>query len=272
MAAQRVILFLILGCSFSSFSQKITKLKEFKVKGVEGLTVDRLGNFFLIFKNGEIKKYDPNGKLLASLKGKRGNPTLLEPWYHPSIFIYYRDKQEWVVYDRELKNPQINQIDPSIAINPYLVCPTNDNKLLVLDKADYSVKRVNRFTNEALFEFAIDTNFLSKSPNFTFIREYQNMIFLLDKNSGILVFNNIGKLINRIGNPGIVNFGFYGEELFYIQSDQTPALFDLYTEKKRLIPLEKIFNQMCITDERVIEIDNCNKLKIYSLVDSPKAD
>lgn len=264
-----LFLLLLLVKPATSAAQTVTKIKEFKAKGVKTLAVDRLGNFFLIFKNGAIKKYDPDCKLLASLKGGKITPTLVEPWYHPSIFVYDRSRQEWIVFDHNLKNPQVNPVDPSVAIAPYLVCPTNDNKLLVFDKADNSVKKVNRFTNESLFEFTIDTTKLAKAPDFIFLREYQNMIFLLDKNSGIWVYNNIGKLVNSIQVAGLEGFGFYGEEIFFLR-DGVLTLFDLYTEKTRQIPLEKAYRQSYITDERVISIDNYSRVSLCQFIDTPK--
>lgn len=209
------------------------------------------------------------GDGISMLKGGKITPTLVEPWYHPSIFVYDRSRQEWIVFDHNLKNPQVNPVDPSVAIAPYLVCPTNDNKLLVFDKADNSVKKVNRFTNESLFEFTIDTTKLAKAPDFIFLREYQNMIFLLDKNSGIWVYNNIGKLVNSIQVAGLEGFGFYGEEIFFLR-DGVLTLFDLYTEKTRQIPLEKAYRQSYITDERVISIDNYSRVSLCQFIDTPK--
>lgn len=250
-------------------SQTITKLKEFKAKGVSGLTVDRLGNFFLTFKNGSIKKYDPDGKVMASMKSKLGEPTLIEPWFHPSIFVYYRKTQQWIVYDRELKNPQVNKLDPSVAVDPYLVCPTNDNKLLVFDKADYSIKKIDRFNSAEVFEFKIDVTKISGSPDFIFMKEYQSMIFLLDKATGIYIYNSIGKLINLIPVHGLNNIGFYGQELFYPTATNV-ILIDLFTEKSREIPTGKAFRQSCITDERLFGIDNYNTIGLFRFQDSTK--
>ena len=263
------VLFFMSLYPLGGHTQTITKLKEFKVKGFSKLTVDRLGNFFLTFKNGTIRKYDPNGKLMASVKNKLGEPTLIEPWFHPSIFVYYRKTQQWIVYDRELKNPQVNHLDPSIAVDPYLVCPTNDNKLLIFDKADYSVKKIDRFNSALIFEFKIDSAKIARSTDFTFIREYQGMIFLLDKVYGIHMYNSIGKLIHAIPAQSIENFGFYGEELFYA-IDSKVTLLDLYTLKRREIPTKTTFRQSCITDERVIGVQNSGRLEILKFQDSNK--
>jgi len=134
-------------------AQALKKVKEFKAGRIENVAVDRLGDFFLVFKDGEIKKYDANGKILALLKntnlnGQRRAPTLLEPWFHPKILVYYQQRQQIINYDRNFQNPDIQQLDPSIAIKPLLACPTNDNKLLVLDGADFSIKKVNPLNNE----------------------------------------------------------------------------------------------------------------------------
>jgi hypothetical protein len=262
-------LLILLHLCFSGQAQTFSKLREIKFRGVTGLTVDRLGNFFLTFKNGKIKKYDPDGKQLAVLKSKLGEPTLIEPWFHPSIFTYYRNEQQWITFDRQFKNPQVNQLDPSVAVEPYLVCPTNDNKLLVFDKADYTVKKINRFTNELIFEFAIDTTTFSKQVGFTFIREYQSIIFLLDKTKGIHLYNSIGKRLNTIAGPDLLNFGFYGEELIYSQNDRV-IFFDLYTERVREVPSPGHFNQLIITDERLIGLNQKGAVEIFRFMDQGK--
>ncbi|MGC4023127.1 MAG: hypothetical protein QM734_14860 [Cyclobacteriaceae bacterium] len=252
-------------------AQTPKKLKEFSEKNIENASVDRLGNLFLIFKNGSIKKYDANGKVIASLK-KGELPTLLEPWYHPRIFSYQKEKQQFTFYDHDLKQTESKKIDPSVAINPFLVCPTNDNKLLVLDQADWSIKKIN-YGENVLSEFAIDTTALSK-PSFVYLREYQNLIFIFDTNSGILIYSNLGKKINHI-KCKINNFGFYGEELFYLIDDKV-VFFDLYSEKSREIKLE-LGKFVIVTDERIFLVQESGKVMVYEFLaensdEKPKQD
>jgi len=237
------------------------KLKELPLKNIDNVSVDRLGDLFIIFKNGSIKKYDANGKELAVLK-KGKSPTLIEPWYHPKIFTYDRANQQSIVYDHNFHLPQINKIDPSIAVNPFLVCPTNDNKLLVLDQADWSIKKANPSTGKVLVEFNIDTTGMSK-PIFSYLREYQNLIFLLDKYSGIFIFSNLGKKINHI-KCTIQNFGFYGEELFYLVDDRV-IFFDLYSEKTREVKVEP-GKFVVVTDERIFVVKSNDRVAIYEFI------
>ena len=43
-------------------AQNLKKIKGFRPGKIENVSVDRLGNFFLVFENGTIKKYDANGR------------------------------------------------------------------------------------------------------------------------------------------------------------------------------------------------------------------
>jgi hypothetical protein len=238
----------------------IKKIKEFKSGEVTHVTVDRLGNFFLVTKNGSIKKYDAQGKVLASLKGK--SVSLIEPWYHPVIFLYDQKKQNYTTYGRLFENEKITSVEPAWAIEPTLVCPSNDNKLWLYDQADASIKKVNPFSKEVLVEFNLDTLQFKTKPLFTHLREYQNMIFLIDKNSGIIILSNIGKQINKIVKSGIQNFNFYGEELYYLD-DNSIKFFDLYTEETRQIKIESESRFVLVTDERIILINRTNRVSLF---------
>jgi hypothetical protein len=260
------IFFIVFSCYNFSDAQNLKKVKEIKVGKIESVAIDRLGDFFLVFKNGEIKKYDANGKVLASLK-KDKIATLLEPWYHPKIFVYDQQGQQIAIYDRNFQSPDIRQLDPSIAIKPLLACPTNDNKLLVLDGADFSIKKVNPLNNEVTSEFYVDS--AKSKRNFTYMREYQNLIFLLDKNSGIVIYNNIGKKVNELKTDAN-NFGFFGYQLYFLKEDKI-VFFDLYTEK---IVLENISRGkfVLVSDERILLVKENGRVVWYEYKSKDASD
>jgi hypothetical protein len=238
----------------------LKKVKDFKSSEVSQVSVDRLGNFFLVLKNGSIKKYDPQGKVIASSKEK--DITLLEPWYHPVIFIYSKRNQNYFTYGRNFENKKQKAVDPAWAIEPSLVCPSNDNRLWLFDQADASIKKVNPLSSEVLLEFNLDTTKFKTKPSFTHLREYQNMIFLLDKNSGIIVLNNIGKQINKVEKIGIGNFNFFGEELYYLDGNSI-KFFDLYTEETHEIKVEWENKFTLVTDERIILVNKRNRVMVF---------
>jgi hypothetical protein len=252
-----LIPFMFFLCCNSLTAQNLKKVKDLKAGTIQSVAIDRLGDFFLVFKNGEIKKYDANGKVLASLK-KNSTTTLLEPWFHPKIFLYDRQGQQIVIYDRNFESPDIRQLEPSIAIKPLLACPTNDNKLLVLDGADFSIKKVNPANNEVTAEFYVDS--VDSKPNFVYMREYQNLIFLLDKNYGIVIYNTVGKKVNQLKTDAN-NFGFFGEELYFLQDDKV-VFYDLYTEKSRLVNVGK-GKFVLVSDERILLVRENGRVTLF---------
>jgi len=243
----------------ASAQNQITKIKEWSAGEIAGITVDRIGDFFLIQKKGGIKKYDPEGKLMASLPKRK--PTLIEPWYHPAIFIYDRNSQKYFSYGRFFENMQEHKIAPEFAIDPYLVCPTHDNRLWILDKADYSLKKINPLTHEVVNEFTLDVE--SSAPEFTYLKEYQNLLFLQEKNKNIWIINTLGKIITRIEINNPVNFSFFGQELYYLENN-TIKFFDLLTEARRELPLSGELKFALVTDERILTISTRNKISLYN--------
>ncbi len=252
------LLLVLLACRIG-YAQNAKKIIEFRPGKIENVAVDRLGNFFLVFKNGLIKKYDLNGKVLAELKREK-SPALIEPWYHPKIFLYDQLVQQCTIFDHHLQNPEILHLDPSIAIKPLLACPTNDNKLLVLDGADFSIKKVNSVTNQVLTEFYLDSAQFDSTHEYRYLREYQNLIFLLDKNAGIEIYNMVGKKVNQIKTTSF-NFGFYGEELYFIQPGKI-VFYDLYSEKNRTMKIADARFAL-VSDERIFLVSDNGKVAIF---------
>jgi hypothetical protein len=99
---------LLLAPFFAQGQPPLKKIKEIKPGEVAQATVDRLGNFFLVLKNGAIRKYDPQGKVMAKLRARAC--TLIEPWYHPSIFIYDKKKQAYSIYGRNFENEKVDAV------------------------------------------------------------------------------------------------------------------------------------------------------------------
>lgn len=259
---QILIFALLFFCGPSGYSQtNLKKIKEWKANHVTLLTEDRLGNFFLVSSKGKIKKYDETGKLVASVS--KIAPTLIEPWYHPSIFIYSRRNQSYSVYGRNFEDRKDFTIEPAFAIEPTLVCPTHDNKLWILDKADWSLKKVNPLSTEVIQEFTLDPSVLMPSSEFTYLREYLNLLFLIDKNSGIVILNHLGKVIETIEIQNLNQVYFFGDELYYLESN-TLKFSNLLTEERHEVKLPEETIQAVMTDELIITLNFRKRISLYT--------
>lgn len=71
-----------------SVAQPLKKITEFRISDVPSASLDRLGNLYLVFKKGEIKKYDTDGNFLVEFSNPQSVPvTLLEPWNPLRVFL-----------------------------------------------------------------------------------------------------------------------------------------------------------------------------------------
>lgn len=247
-------------------SAQTTEVAQIPLSGVEVASVDRLGNFYFVLANGKMQQYDTNGSLLNETENTILPLTLLEPWNPLKVFLYSSKKNEYTYLDHHLEIIEKKKLDPSLSITPQLVCPDIDaNKVWILDAADFSLKKVNLKTNQIELDTPIPDEWTGNSQ-FVFMREYQNRIFLLDKNKGILMLNNLGKEITSINVKGLSFFNFLGQELCYRAGNEM-MLLDLLTGETRVLTELTDTGTILftiVTDERLI-IGKNDKVVFYAI-------
>ncbi len=103
--------------------------------------------------------------------------------------------------------------------------------MLVLDGAVFFHQESDPRNNEVTAEFYIDS--AESKPNFIYMREYQSLIFLLDKNAGVVIYNTVGKKINQLKTRRQQFWLLWRGTL--LSSRRKVVFCDLYTEKTRLV-------------------------------------
>lgn len=217
---------------------------------IESATVDRPGDFYVLTQNGQIHKVDKDGNLIV-LYSKDQLPTLFDPRDGARLFAFYREDQRYDHLKPSFEIVSSYRIDPAFAIEPWLVCPSGEHKLWLLDAADNSLKKLNAPHTEIEVEVVIDSSIVDNATAFTFLRDYQSFVFGLDPRRGILIFNTLGKHLRTIAAPGIRHFHFLGEELYYYR-DGNLHLFDLFTGETRTLPVGQAADDVIITDDRML--------------------
>jgi len=237
------------------------KLKSFKADNdITATAIDRAGDFYLVFRTGEIQKMDKNGLKIATFKGTP-NLTSFDPTNAIRLLAFYQQDKQYAWLSPSLENPGFQAIDDSWAIDPVLMCPSGDHHLWILDAADWSLKKVNPSTAQILTDFVISKEI--PKPEIARMREYLNFVFLLDVERGFFIFNAMGKLIHKVEASDISNFNFLGEELYY-QQDNTIHFFDLYTAEKRSITLPpNDYHWVILSDERMFTVQEENEVEIF---------
>ncbi len=242
-------------------SAQSKKIKTLEVSDtIVYAAVDRPGELYILTASGQLQKFDTNGKLLALHKNKPA-PTLFDPRDGSRLFAFFRESRQYHFLNPSLEIVQAFSIDSAFAIDPWLACISGDHNVWLVDAADWTLKKINTSTGAVSIEETMDVKPKKQKTDFTFLREYQGFVFLLDASEGILIFNSVGKLIKTISVKKLSYFNFLGEELYYLQGDVL-RFFDLFTAETREQKLTQPGNFALITDERFFLIRK-NAIEIF---------
>ena len=227
----------------------VKKIKEIKLQSkVSTITVDRLGGFYTV-SDCKIEQFSPEGELQKTFSRDRCNPTeLMEAWPLMRIFAYQNYKQQFTLFSSHLEVVDNLDIDPSYAIEPQLAAPSSDLRHYWILDLDNSIKRISLYTNTV----DIETESLKSIPGkFIFLRDYQNMLFLLHESQGIFVLNNLGNLVFKIPTDKISYFNFAGEDLYYLKEDRV-KFFNIFNKDTYEVKVPIGYKFAIATDEKLI--------------------
>jgi hypothetical protein len=220
--------------------------------------VDRPGDLFVLLKNGEVQKFDKQARKLGSHTFKKP-PRIFDPLDGTQSFYFLAGSNSYGNLSSDMVDVSEKTLDPSFAVSPTLVCPAL-HELWILDSTDLSLAKTKVNASEVSFETSLQA-ISKKKPEFVMMREYQNYLFLLDRNNGIHLFNGLGKYVKTIAETGLNYFGFLGEELYFIKGNQV-VLIDLYTNERRMLPLPSPANFVLLTDDKLFAVDT-KKVSIF---------
>lgn len=253
-----LILSALLAVFLTSTAQDIVTIQS--AVAIQYATVGRAGDLYTIAENGNIMKYNGQGGLLATFHHTT-SPALFDTGNGVRLLSYYRTAHEYFILNPSLILIEEDSLDPAFAIEPWFVCSSGDHNIWILDAADWSLKQIDTRQNSVLTEALIDTTALFKqSPRFTYMREYQHFLFVLEKETGILIFNSLGKHLRTIHAKNLVSFNFFGEELYFVQGNKL-TFIDLFTLEERNVALKSSPRYTLVTEDKMFSVYK-NKIEI----------
>lgn len=247
-------LLLIMGLlAFPAKGQSIGgKIRSLSLtENIVSAAIDRPGDFYAVTSAGHIQRFEGGTGRLSLLYKAPSVPTLFDPRDGARLFLYYRDAQEYQYVTPSFEPLASDRVDPAFAIQPWLICPSGEYNLWILDSADQSLKKVNVRESHVELEVYVDSTLIGHVSHFTTMREYQNFVFLLDPAQGILIFNSLGKHLKTVPARGIQHFNFLGEELYFLDNGQI-AFFNLFTAETRRLQVKSGYSGVLLTDERMM--------------------
>ena len=221
------------------WSEDWRKIKTQKVTSrVTAVSIDRYGMFYFADEDGSIYKYDTLGIMQITYSpSRKADVTLLEAWRNVNIFVFYRNLQEFVLLDRFLSptpNTRIESLEVGFA---RLATFSYDNNIWLIDETDFSLKKYSISRNKTELVTNLDLLLDAALYDMNFMREYQNLVFVNDKNSGVLIFDNMGNYKTKIPAKGLSYVGFYNDEIYFQEADSIKFInIYNYSERKESLP------------------------------------
>jgi len=258
---------LLIAIQSFAFAQDWKKIESVKLENqVNQVSIDRQGNLYISSINGSIDKYDSNGVFqLHYSPPKKSTPRLIEAWQGLRVFAFYKDFQEYLFLDRFLNASERYSINNQEGVSyTNLSTIVADNNIWVLDTQGFSLKKIDISNNEAISETNLSLVLSNKVYDFSFIREYQNLLFISDSKNGVLIFDNLGNYLETLPIFNLNFFSFLDTSLIYIQNGNI-VYFDIYTKQKKEVSLPDPSYTFVLMENKRVFLFTRTTLDIFEL-------
>jgi hypothetical protein len=111
-----------------------------------------------------------------------------------------------------------------------------DNFIWLLDESNLVLREFDPNTLRLVQNTPLDLIIGRSRPDFRFIRQYQNTTYLVDRSTGVYVFDNLGNYKKKLPFPGLSTIGFRGDEMYYADAGAI-HFFHLYNLTERRVAL-----------------------------------
>ncbi|KAA6437563.1 hypothetical protein ACD591_15935 [Rufibacter glacialis] len=201
------------------------------------LSLDRFDRAYVADARQNILQVDTTGKVANRFSPTiQGRVTMVEAWSPAKISVFYDDRQRVQLLDRfltPLGTADLRQFTDGTIRAATLAA---DDRLWLFDETTFRLLKVDTRVNQIVFENPLELLLDRRQHDITFLREYQNKLYMVDRLSGIYVFDNMGNYQKKLPLPHLTYIGFLGDELYYLAHNQL-HFQHLYTFQTRTVPL-----------------------------------
>ena len=141
-----------------------------------------------------------------------------------------------------------------------------DNRIWLFDNTDFSLKKYDPILQTNILITSLDLLLDPVDFDINFIREYQNLLFVNDKNKGILLFDNLGNYKKTLEYPGLDFIGVYQDEIYFLQKGRI-YFYNVYEDQERYstLPLDSTWLYAGILGEHIFTISE-DQLFLFKVI------
>ncbi|MBF9224356.1 NHL repeat-containing protein [Hymenobacter ruricola] len=245
-------------------------LREIKLNNPGAVSLDRRGALYVADADNNLRQYGPEGLPLNTYAPTQpGHAAQVEAWNVTTTLVFNDDRQQLVLLDRFLA--LIGEVRLADYVDGTIRAATlaPDNRIWLLDESNLVLRAFDPNTQRLLQNTPLDLLIGRSRPDFRFLRQYQNNLYLVDRSTGIYVFDNFGSYKKKLPFTGLSMIGFRGDELYYLDAGAL-HFFNLYTLAERRVALPAGFDPAAVRQVLVGEtygyIFTATGVSVYQLL------
>lgn len=220
MLSKLAIWFLLMGgYGIMASAQGLVLTNTVRISPFSTVSHDTEGNIYLVLDNGQVAKYGPDGEVgpvFSTPHQREGG--YLDAWQPLRMFVFYPFEQEYLFLDRFLA--PLARYTVSLPDGGHAVAGAMSagRQIWWFDAQALSLVKQDVYTQLPIIQVGLEFAFGEESHEVNYMREYQNLLFVNDKASGIMVFDNLGNYLRKITVPGLSFFSFHQHCLYYARA------------------------------------------------------
>jgi hypothetical protein len=229
------------------------------------ISVDHLGNLYVI-NNSELLKFNSKGEAQStfsnSMLGAISDIDLNNPL---QILVFYSDFNQILFLDQNLAEIG-NAIDLYIYSDneTELICSSSKGGFWIYNSKDKQAVHISETGKKGNQSLYLNSFFEDVSP--TKMKEYNNDLYLLYPEQGILHLDRNGQFKQKISIPGISDFQISENTLIYTREKGIFTRKSFELEDQLLFPRKKSAEEKLILKNNNLYISNKKTISIKTLI------
>ena len=228
-------------------------------------SLDRRGNLYITDRQNNLRQFGPDGQALNTYSPPlSGHVMQVEAWNTAKVLVFYDDRQQVLVLDRFLSPISELALASYLDGQARVVTLAPDDRYWLLNESDLTLRQFDVTQKRFTITTPLDLLIGRSRPDFRFLREYQNNLYLVDRIGGIYVFDNLGNYRKKLPLPGLTYIGFRGDELYYLAADGL-RFFHLYNLTERILPLPVTTAQQVLVGDKYVYLLTAVGVQVYRI-------
>ena len=204
------LLIFLIGFALTGYSQEWELIKSIKVDHkITSTSSDSKEAFYVGTYEGNLIRYDQFGEEDEYYSAINTSPlNAIQAWNRLKLFTFYREQQSVAILDRFATSPRVIDLRDLGLQYAWLFAPGVDHSYWALSTEFRELVKYDEQNLSVLFKIALANDLNIK--NTTHLRAYKNLLIIVDNQSGLILFDQYGKMLGQIKEPNINNIQIKG--------------------------------------------------------------